>query len=233
MMTISENHAMNRLALALCSLILIGMARPAQAADTISDNLTNTRNGGQSVNNNSWPAQAFATSLTAFVLESVTVDMSRDALATGTVELIIYDAAGTGGRPGSAVSGVFETIDVALDLSATPTPIVFSGLSVNLNPSTTYYLVLRGTGMSGGDALWSYTNTATGIGFPSNYSESNDSGGTWDAPVLTSPQKMSITAVPEPSTLFARWPRRIDDRIRCTSTPIRLTSILSMMLRIA
>lgn len=193
---------MIRLTFALTAIWLFGLAQSTHAADTIANNLANTRNGGQSVNVNSWAAQAFTTSLTAYVLDSVTVNMSRDLNVTaGSIELIIYDSSGTAGRPGSTASSVFATIDAVSQLSGTVADITFNGLNVVLNPTTTYYLVLRGVGITGGgDALWSYTNTTTGTGFPSNYSETNDGGTSWDAPVQSSPQKMAITAVPEPST---------------------------------
>ncbi len=147
---------MIRLTSALIGLLLCGVSQSSHAADTIADNLTNTRNGGQSVNNNSWPAQAFNTSLTAYVLDSVTLNMSRDGGASGTIELIVYDDLGTGGRPGNTASSVFATINVASQLSTTVADISFNGLNVVLNPSRTYYLVLRGVGFTiNFDALWS------------------------------------------------------------------------------
>jgi hypothetical protein len=184
----------------LLTVALSATATSSLALEVLADNLANTRNGGQSVNDNSWPAQAFTTTSTAFVLDSITLNMSKDTGATGSVELIVYDSSGTLVRPGTAASSVFATIDVS-SLLTSPADVTISSLNVVLSPSTTYYLVLRGVGSTAGfDALWSYTNTTTGTGFPSRYSESNDGGATWDLPVLSSPQKMSINAVPEPST---------------------------------
>jgi hypothetical protein len=77
--------------------------------------------------------------------------------------------------------------------------------SVDLDPNTTYYLIL---GVSGaGSFSWAYAqgNNATGPGSLQDFAYSTDQGASWGAYDSVNPYKIAVDvqpqAVPEPSTL--------------------------------
>ncbi|MFM8494280.1 MAG: PEP-CTERM sorting domain-containing protein [Planctomycetia bacterium] len=149
-----------------------------------------------------WSAQGFATTATDSTIGAVTVPMRRDpGVTSGALQLFIYDATGDGGRPGSSVTG--ETAVGSFLFDAVPTTtanVTFTGLNLSLNPSTNYFVVLKTPGLVGGSFRWDYTNSTGGLGFPSPFAGSLDSGASWFTPSLTDPQQMQVVAVPEPAT---------------------------------
>ncbi len=189
---------MQRFLIAICGLVLLSLAMPSQAADTIAYNLGNDVNGDVTINDAEWAAQAFTT-LSGNVIDSIIVNMKRDEFATGTVNLYIYDLGGDS-KPLSQVAFV-GSIDIATELPGTPGNIAFTNLGINLASTTSYYLLMSGSGVSNGSARWSFTDNEAGTGFPSLYSRTLNTGSTWTTPSSESPQMMAITVVPEPSTL--------------------------------
>jgi len=196
----NEDRIMYRHLLAFCCLSILGLAGSSQAADILADNLGNTLGGDVTITDSTWSAQAFTTTLTGFVIDSITLNMTRDGSTTGTVELYIYEL-DVNNKPASLPLTFVGSKDIATELSTSPGNVDFPGLSITLDASTTYYLVMRGSSVADGTARWSYTDDETGTGFPSYYARSIDTGATWLGPLLDSPQIMKITAVPEPSTI--------------------------------
>ncbi len=149
-----------------------------------------------------WPAQGFATTAIDATISAVTVPMRRDpGVTSGASQLFIYDAGGEGGRPGSSITG--ETAVGSLPLNVVPTTtsnVTFTGLNLSLSPSTSYFVVLKTPGLVGGSFRWDYTSSTGGLGFPSPFASSLDSGASWFTPSLTDPQQMQFVAVPEPAT---------------------------------
>lgn len=174
---------------------------PDTHAAILADNLTESQTNTASMNDSNWSAQAFTTTATDYIITSVTAALHKsDVGVVGDVHLYFYDAAGTGGRPGSQVGGLVGSVNASVLTTVPGADYTFSGLNVSLSPNTFYYVVLGGNGTSGGAFRWDYTTSTSGTGFPSNYAQSNDTRSSWSAATATNPQQMQVTAVPEPST---------------------------------
>jgi hypothetical protein len=76
-----------------------------------------------------------------------------------------------------------------------------TGLNVPITKMTTYYIVVRPG--AGSTLQWGYTSSESGEGFPSAFSYTGNSGGSWTAPSFDDPQRMMVEAVPEASTWIA------------------------------
>ena len=186
-------------------LAVFGTNAPGESI-SLSDNLASSLEKGVGITDARWIAQGFATTSDAYVITSITVPLAQADATSGTLTLCIYDATGQNGRPGSQVGDVVGTIEYsALPASPTFSQITFGGdvsLGKSLAPSASYYLVMKGSGVVGGTFEWGYTASASGIGFPSAYTYSDDAGASWALPDNTQPQQMRIEAavVPEPGT---------------------------------
>lgn len=198
---------------------------PSSAAVVLFDNLSaGSPNGNMGVSNTQWPAQAFSTTATDFVLDEVELQLWNNTGTTGTFELQVWDALGASGTPGSQVGGAIYT-GLAQNLSGSSSGLLTaSSLNVTLAASTNYYLVARGTSLTdvgtppftfSGGLAWNQTNVNT----TATYVTPN-SAGSWTGPMATD-SFMRVTAVPEPATgmlvvaaLVAWWPRRCVQRAR-------------------
>lgn len=198
---------MSRKVLAVFGFAILGLGMPTQAADTISDNLTNVIGGDVTINGSSWSAQAFTTTTAGHIINSVILNMTRDGSTTGTVELYIYNL-DVNNKPANQIA-FLGSKDINSLIPISQANITFGGLNFNLAQTTTYYLLLRGSNVQNGDARWSYTDDEAGTGFPSYCSRTITSGASWNTPSLDSPQVMNITAVPEPSTILLSTPGTI------------------------
>jgi hypothetical protein len=189
-----------------CLALSIGLYNPGslKAVDvTLADNLSVsqlTSTGGNQFNR---LAQGFTTTSTDFNISSVSVVIYKFGAGDGgSYEISIWDSNGSGGLPGTQVGSALFTGNVA-SLGTTPTQVDVNGLSKTLLPSTSYYLVVSPTSLTGIPPILfsSQTNTTTGtIGFPSNYSFWN--GTNWTGPSTTTFNLIRVKAsvVPEPST---------------------------------
>lgn len=192
-------------AVALTASGATSLSAPIYLADNLAEPFFRTAG----VSDNFWPAQRFTTTSGAYVVDSITVPLaSEGGLTAGTLELYIFDAAGsTPGTPGSQLGSAVGTISFSL-LTATPTNTLFGGINRTLAPSTDYFLVMKGVGLAGPDIVsssrfgWGYTTSESGTGFPSAYTSTLSGGSTWSPLDFTDPQQMRIeaVAVPEPAT---------------------------------
>lgn len=115
----------------------------ARAAD-LANNLSQTNSGAESITIADWTAQGFTTSATDFVITSITLKARRDAGTTGTLQLFIYDATGSGNTPGTSVTGTTHVATVShTSLTTTLADVPFTGINQTLSPSTSYYLVVN------------------------------------------------------------------------------------------
>lgn len=195
-------HRSTRLCLLLLALALPGLT-PA-AVITLSDNLSENRDNSVGINSVHWLAQGFSTTGAAFRLTDVALLLSRDANTGGNFLVSVFNNAGNVGRPGAKVADVATLAASLLDTSSALYDI--PNLNITLTPSTSYFLVLSGVGLTGGSGYWDYTMSTAGTGFPSAYSESLNGGFSWEPINMAEPQKMRIQAdggavVPEPATL--------------------------------
>ena len=190
----------------MAALILPLTVSLAQASVTLADSVNGYTLGYErNFTNTRWAGQAFATTATAYTITDVTLELVNIYSCTGAFSISIFDSLGVDGRP----SGLVADVMTGNDAASITTPALFTYTPVSgilLAPSTTYYLVLRGTSLDS-EIGWSYASDGSGSGggFPSNESSYNNNVHTWSPPSLTStPQIMiinaSATAVPEPST---------------------------------
>ena len=157
----------------LVAMAVVGVATlcsPGASGGTILfDNLTaGSPNGDTSVTNEQWVAQAFSTSPTAYTISDVTLNMFNQNGTTGSYELQIWTATGASGSPGSQVGSAIFT-GLAENLGSGP--LTANGLSVTLDPSTSYFLVARGVSLTDiprpdreprpGSLAWSQTDVNT------------------------------------------------------------------------
>lgn len=191
------NRRLGRIALLAC---IAAWLPGVSSAAVLSDNLANPADFERPFSDTSWVAQEFATTATAFTVNSITVPLSKAVGATGTAQLSIFSS--VGGLPGSSL-GLFASTDIATQVTTASTNYTFSGSTVTLAPSTSYYLVLNALPGISGAVRWGGTFDTTGIGFPSAYSQNNFSGssGLWTGRALTQPNRMRIEAVPEPGLI--------------------------------
>lgn len=173
------------------------------AAVDLYDTLGKTIAASGNFGSNTRGGISFKTTLAGDTITSVTVPILNDlGLTSGSVLYSIYDATGTGGRPGNQVGADLGSIPIS---NFTSTSVyqngTLSGLNFVLNPDTFYYLVVSGSGLSGSFKI-AATTDSSGIGAGSlGYSQTNAAGTIWNAVVPAAYGIASITAVPEPSTL--------------------------------
>ena len=187
--------------------LLLGATLPWAApaiADTIdlANSLSQTNANYAQIYSDQWHAQAFTTDATHTTVTAVATKLSRRTDATGTLNLYIYSSASN--KPDSSVA-LIGSYNIASQLTTTLTDYTLSSLNVGLSPNTEYFLVLGGASVAHGEANWGYTSSTSGTGFPSYYTDSANSGATWNTPELTNPQQMRIQAtssdIPEPASV--------------------------------
>jgi len=165
-----------------------------RAGIVIADSLDQPFAASIGLSESTWAGQAFFSGpYTA--LEAVHLNLYGGNNGTFSVQL--WDANGSGGTPGSIV----ETLASGWANPSTPDTdnvVSITGLNVSMTPSTTYYVVVRPD--AGSTLRWGYTDSESGTGFPSEFTFTVNSGGTWSSPDLNDPQRMRVEAVPEPST---------------------------------
>lgn len=185
----------------ILSIVAVSLVSPAACAlEVLADNLAASTFGFQVSNNDTWLAQEFVTVSDNTEITQITLPLIRaDTITAGNYVLAIYGNSGSN-TPGSLVQSLTRTYDT---IGTTVSDLNFD---VNWTIPTTgsYFLVLHGSGLVGGNIFWKYTNQNGSsapffVGFPSNYTVSVDTGATWGTPTLETPQVMRIV-VPEPSS---------------------------------
>ena len=179
-------------AIGVTLLVCLGQVAQTRAASVLFNNLGQPGSGYSSTSRVSL-AQGFATTSTDFVLSEVSLPLWRQAGATGTYEILVWDSTGDDGMPGAQVGAAIHS-GLAENLSTTGGSLLtISGLNIVLSPSTAYYLVSRNTSVTPAGGLnWKLSNNNT-----SRFYEL-DSENIWGGP-YPSNMEMKITAVPEPS----------------------------------
>lgn len=194
------------LALALClgALSLTRVTTVRAAAVDLSNNLSETSLSNALVTAINWQAQSFRTDATHTLITQVEVRFcaaeTGGGSPSGTFEVQIWNANGSGGTPGAKVADVTTNRSVA-DLTCANPAAVFSGLSISLNASTKYYLVVSGVGLgTTTNGYWYFTGSEAGPGFPSDYYDSISAGASWRNYSGVDPQQMRIVADTPPCT---------------------------------
>ena len=147
-----------RRSLPLCLALSALWATPPQA-DTIdlANNLTNTADASDPIDQSTWSSQSFTTDATHTTLTSVSAKLANFNSATGNMGLYIYSST-VGNKPDSPVATI-GTYDVASVLTNSYTNFTAASLNVSLTSSTQYFLVIKGVSLST-TIDWGYTNTS-------------------------------------------------------------------------
>ena len=184
-------------------LAIVFFALPASASVVLFDNLSaGSPNGDSGVSNTQWPAQAFSTTSTGFILTEASLRLWNQSGTTGNFEVQVWDSLGTSGQPGAQV-GPTIYIGQAENLGGSGSLLSITDLNVPLIANTTYYLVVAGAGLTDTDGgfdsypgylAWDQTNVNT---TPSYVTV----GSGWIGPFATN-SYMKISAVPEPTSTF-------------------------------
>ena len=155
------------------------------------------------ITNDSWYGQTFRTTNDDSTVRSVSVRMNNPTGATGNYQYAIYDTTEFQGTPGKEIALIWEA-----DASMIGDQYVDIGpdnLSLNLSPSTSYYLIVRGQSLSS-TLFWGYTASTDFTGFPTDWSVSTTAGEDWALPDPTYPQQLRITASRRPQPIPSPLP---------------------------
>ena len=185
----------------LLSVAMSATATSSLALEVLADNLAATQFGLQVLNDGRWLAQEFKTTKNS-TIEQITLPLVRSgAITAGDFEIAVFTNNGSN-IPGSLV-GSLSLTNSYTTLTETLTNVVYN-VSWNIPTTGSYFLVLRGSGLTGGNIFWEYTDEDCASPplftvFPSNYSFYNTTTTTWSTPSIDFPQKIRIV-VPNPST---------------------------------
>lgn len=187
--------------IAVLFLYLVGATIDSHAATILTDNLSATSAGSDSVSDNVLLAADFSTDSSAYGLSSVTLLLREESV--GTASLNLYSD--NGGIPGFLLGTLTSSGSYSSNLADT----VFTASGITLAANTTYWLVL---GASSGTFEWSWTATNSGSGAGYTGNSAYFDGSYWYGTSGVYPYQLSVTAnpagtsaVPEPASfgLFA------------------------------
>jgi len=131
-------------------------------------------------------------------MNSVTIPVWNNlGFTNGTADVYLYDANGSGGLPGSQMAALGSAPMTSFS-SAGYQNFTISSLSVNLQPSTNYWIVMGGTNLPASYTI-GMTNLSTGAG-PGSIGSAVFSGGRQGQSVWFIIGSISASPVPEPST---------------------------------
>ncbi len=181
---------------ALLALALFcGLASTSTADVLLSDNLSENSGGTTSATGDTWLAASFGTDGASYLLQSVTLLLSRASIS-GEVAVDLYSDAGL--EPGAFVATLAGPGSVSGTLGA----VTFTASGVALDADSTYWVVLRAVN---GEFLWSWSdsNDGSGVGFQTGWATSDFAGTDWfyaDSYPFQMSVSASVTAVPEPGS---------------------------------
>ena len=142
-------------------------------------------------------AQSFMTTASAFTISQVDLSLKKAPGGAGQYSVSIYSMNSGNSEPDTRLSYVAQNQNQSA-LSTTYGTVSFTGLSIALDPSKNYYIVLEDVTLAAMD--WQYWDTtSSGISPPTywmGYSSGWISTASTDYPAM---MKVIATAVPEPS----------------------------------
>ncbi len=137
-----------------------------------------------------WVAGSFSTDASSTSIVDVQVVAKKGTNPTGTFSVSLWSDSSL--KPGIKLYDVGSKVDSSL--SAALSTQDFSGLSLAVNPSTRYWIVLSDSVANGSEV--GYINAAPISG--ETLASTTTSGAIWNVWVYNG--QMSVTAVPEPAT---------------------------------
>ena len=191
---------MAAMAAGLVAMSLLGSA-PLQAT-VLVENLGNSTFMSLTHSDNFWRASSFTTNTSAWILDSVMIDLATPSNTSPTFTLNIYDDAG--GIPGTLLTALLG------DPSPGPGIETYTG-SLALSASTTYWIVGQVSAGSGGRFRTDVTLDSRQTGEPgasignSMFTSDND-GTSWrlqgNFPIRFQVDASEVLAVSEPGTMW-------------------------------
>lgn len=217
------------------SLVSATVYVPPAEASFLADNLDlNSSGNSLQITNSRFQGQKFKTT-TDSIITSVTMKLgladpnftSNDRPTSGSVDLEIWDASGSGQDLPNSIVATVGTVQVSQLSTASFQDFLFSSLSIWLNPNSNYYLVAAPKNLSGCtsgaascEAFVAATASTEFSGFtPPVRVRSDSRGSTWsDLGGSNLRQRIEARAVPGPLPLMGAaaafgWSRRL--RRRC------------------
>jgi len=175
----------------------------AHAQTILFDNTSASRGGDEHVATGSGLngplSQSFSTGGSAVSLQSVSLLLNRDAaLPSGSFSVSLWSDDGSG-SPGTFLSQIGALNDTALPSSPTLLDFNPATSSSILTANTRYWIHVSSA--SDTQALWSYSADDQGSGVAGEYF-ANDAG-VFDVTYGPYMMRVTVTAVPEPSTVAA------------------------------
>ncbi|MBV9508320.1 MAG: hypothetical protein JO323_25295 [Acidobacteriia bacterium] len=176
--------------------LLVGAAIHLRALVFLTDNLSSTSSGSDTVSGSTLLGADFTTDADNYLLESATLLVQQDT--SGVASLYVYSD--NSGIPGSLLGTFASPASYTSSLSST----VFTASGLPLSADTTYWLVLSGTTGSF-DWSWTTDNSASSAGFTGDTASYD--GSYWYGTSGVYPYQLSVTAdpvsaTPEPSMFF-------------------------------
>ncbi|OJW18916.1 MAG: hypothetical protein BGO49_17865 [Planctomycetales bacterium 71-10] len=175
--------------------VLCSSAADSTAGVVLADNLSETSGGAYSATGDSWLASSFGTDGSSYILQSVTLMLSRDSIG-GEAAVDVYTDGGL--EPGSLVA----TLAGPASVPGSSGPATFTASGVLLQANATYWVVLRAVT---GEFLWSWagSNDGSGAGFQTGSATSDFAGSGWFyADSYPFQMSVSASAVPEPGSAW-------------------------------
>jgi len=166
--------------------------------EIITSNLSDPNPDGGSFVTSAYPqrAQAFSTTATGTTISTVKMDIASSTASEPFSIKLYSTSTGTSAVPGSSLATLFS--GTGGNISSGTLPFTITGLSVNLAPSTQYYVVFEFAGAFAGQWNYNLETTGTGGGFSVNNSLAQTSINNWQGVSTAQPYRMEIVAVPEP-----------------------------------
>jgi hypothetical protein len=157
----------------------------------LANNLAKPYFGADTLSETEWDAQAFNSGLATQLL-TVTLNLFRQANATGTYWVRLYDQSGPNQQPGTNLVATLASGCRIEELSSSSDHTITLSPAVALVPGHEYYIVV-GTDPGAWGLHWGYTNDPVGaMGFPSRFCFTPDGGLTWRLNWTPLPQRMRV-----------------------------------------
>jgi len=181
----------------------LATATTARADFTVISSLTGANDGPDEItaSNGTWLANEFVTGTNAagYSLSSVTISMGAANNAVGAFVMEIFSNNAGLGIPGTLLQTLTGNAN-----PSTAGNYTYTATSLNLNPSTIYWLV---EGVTSGAGSYNDTFTVSpgsylnqGWSLPGTFTTGNAPGAGWNISTITSgPTRFSLQIVPEPA----------------------------------
>lgn len=162
----------------MTSVVVGGGVPAAGAACTVKDTFAPSYNAYGAIDADTSYGFRFTTSSSAYTVTQVSLFLSRNGAASGTITAYIYAGSSTG-PTGSALATSTNTISVGTLSDGTATEVKFQFAGLSLSGSTVYYVVVDSNNFTGNVKYWVDTALTLDHGdmwsnYLNNWTDAND-----------------------------------------------------------